>query len=153
MPPSPEENGLFQGDSHVSPTALPEESKPPKMSVIFGLNVGECYANYDQERHYLKTFQDFLIPMEDGFSTLPSVRDPGEDYRYEMSEADHIELAGKLNQTKGAVLVSGYHSDLYDDLYKGWIRREKRTRANMHGERTEVLWMKGVDLGLFGGDL
>jgi DNA adenine methylase len=72
-----------------------------------------------------------------------------------MSEADHVELAEKLNQTKGAVLVSGYHSELYDDLYKGWIRREKITRTNMHGERTEVLWMKGcnTDMELFGGEL
>jgi DNA adenine methylase len=85
---------------------------------------------------------------------LPSVRDAGEDYRFEMAEADHIELAERFNQTKGAVLVSGYHSELYDDLYKGWTRKEKNTRANMHGKRTEVLWMKGEnnDMELFGGD-
>ena len=84
---------------------------------------------------------------------MPSVRDPGEDYRFEMTEAEHIELAEKLNKTKGAVLVSGYHSALYNELYKGWERREKKTQANMHkGDRIEVLWMKGVDLGLFGGE-
>jgi DNA adenine methylase len=85
---------------------------------------------------------------------LPSVRDPGEDYRFEMTEREHIELAEMLNKTSGAVLVSGYHSDLYDELYKGWIRREKNTRTNMHGERTEVLWMKGVNtsMELFEGD-
>jgi DNA adenine methylase len=97
-----------------------------------------------------------LIEVHDSHNTvfyadppyLPSVRDPGGDYRYEMSEADHRELAEKLNQTKGTVLVSGYHSDLYDDFYKGWIRREKNTRANMHGERTEVLWMKGINTSM-----
>lgn len=83
---------------------------------------------------------------------LPSVRDAGNDYRYEMSEADHIELAKKLNQAKGVVLVSGYHSELYEDLYKGWTRREKATYANGAAPRTEVLWMKGIEHGLFGGD-
>jgi DNA adenine methylase len=98
-----------------------------------------------------------LVPVHDSQHTvfyadppyLPQVRDSGEDYRYEMTERDHIILAERLNDTAGAVLVSGYRSELYDELYKGWIRREKKTRANGHGERTEVLWMKGVDLGLF----
>ena len=84
---------------------------------------------------------------------LPSVRDSGEDYRFEMTEAEHIELAEKLNNTKGAVLVSGYHSELYDELYKGWAKSEKKTKANMHGDRTEVLRMKGIlELGLFQGE-
>ena len=100
-----------------------------------------------------------LIPVHDSPETvfyadppyLPSVRDPGGDYRFEMTEADHIGLAEKLNETKGAVLVSGYHSGLYDELYRGWIKREKKTRANGHGDRTEVLWMKGAEPDLFGG--
>jgi DNA adenine methylase len=83
---------------------------------------------------------------------LPTVRDYGADYKFEMTEDDHILLAEKLNQTKGAVLVSGYHSDLYEELYKGWVRQEKNTYADGALTRTEVLWMKGVDLGLFGGD-
>jgi DNA adenine methylase len=77
---------------------------------------------------------------------LPSVRDYGKDYRYEMAEEDHIQLAEKLNQVKGTVLISGFHSDLYDELYKGWIRREKNTYADRHSPRTEVLWMKGVNI-------
>jgi DNA adenine methylase len=82
---------------------------------------------------------------------LPSVRDYGTDYRYEMTEEDHIRLAEQLNQVKGAVLISGYHSDLYNELYKGWVRREKNTYADGAKPRTEVLWMKGIDRGLFEG--
>jgi hypothetical protein len=37
--------------------------------VIYGLNAGGCYASYDQERRCLKMCQEFLFPMEDGFST------------------------------------------------------------------------------------
>jgi DNA adenine methylase len=82
---------------------------------------------------------------------LPSVRDYGTDYKYEMTEEEHIRLAEQLNQVKGMVLVSGYHSGLYDELYKGWVRREKNIYADGALPRTEVLWMKGVDLGLFEG--
>jgi DNA adenine methylase len=83
---------------------------------------------------------------------LLSTRDEGTDYRHEMTAEDHVKLAEKLNQVKGAVLVSGYHSSLYDELYKGWERREKNTYADGALPRVEVLWMKGIDLGLFGGD-
>jgi DNA adenine methylase len=101
-----------------------------------------------------------LIPIHDSANTvfyvdppyLPSVRCSGKDYRYEMSESDHIELAERLKEAKGAVLISGYPSKLYDVLYQGWIRREKKTHANGHGKRIEVLWMKGIDLGLFTGE-
>jgi DNA adenine methylase len=100
-----------------------------------------------------------IIPIHDTEETvfyadppyLPSVRDYGNDYRYEMTVDDHIRLAEKLNQVKGAVLVSGYHSELYDELYKGWIRREKNTYADGALPRTEVLWMRGIviETGLF----
>jgi DNA adenine methylase len=98
-----------------------------------------------------------IIPTHDSNETvfyadppyLPSVRDYGNDYRYEMREEDHIQLAEKLNHVKGAVLISGYHSDLDDDLYKGWMRREKNTYADGSHPRTEVLWMKGVYPDLF----
>jgi DNA adenine methylase len=98
-----------------------------------------------------------IIPIHDTEQTvfyadppyLPSVRDYGKDYRYEMSIEDHIKLAEKLNRVKGAALISGYHSGLYEELYKGWVRREKKTYADGALPRTEVLWMKGVDPDLF----
>jgi DNA adenine methylase len=74
-----------------------------------------------------------LIPSLDSDKTvfyadppyLPEVRGPGKDYRFEMTEEAHIRLAEILNKTKGAALVSGYDSELYNNLYKGWIRRKK----------------------------
>jgi DNA adenine methylase len=87
---------------------------------------------------------------------LFSTRDAGTDYRYEMTDEEHIALAEKLNQVKGLVIVSGYHSDLYEELYKGWTVREKMTYSDgdKSRPRTEVLWMKGIDTGmeLFGGE-
>ena len=82
-----------------------------------------------------------------------STRDAGQDYRYEMSDSDHIRLAEKLNAAKGAVIVSGYDSGLYNELYKGWRRAERQERSDAQTPRTEVLWMKGIAPDLFSGFL
>jgi hypothetical protein len=58
--------------------------------------------------------------MADCSVYLFSTRDDGEDYCNEMKDEDHIKLAELLNAAKGAVIVSGYDSDLYNELYKGW---------------------------------
>jgi len=80
---------------------------------------------------------------------LPQVRDPGRDYRHETTEADHIELAQALNRVKGMVMVSGYESPLYEELYRGWRVVKKETYADGALPRTEVLWIKGVEPDLF----
>jgi len=87
---------------------------------------------------------------------IPSVRDAGEDYRYEMSLGDHVKLAAVLSEVKGMVMVSGYYSDIYSALYKGWTVRKKITYSDGDKDkpRTEVLWIKGfnVENELFEGD-
>jgi DNA adenine methylase len=88
---------------------------------------------------------------------IPSVRDAGKDYRYEMSLGEHVKLAAVLSEVKGAVMVSGYHSDLYSQLYNGWTVRKKKTYSDGDKEkpRTEVIWMKGFNIEneLFEGEL
>jgi DNA adenine methylase len=70
-------------------------------------------------------------------------------YRHEMTNSDHECLAGILQEVRGPVIISGYPSAFYDDLYRGWERIESDTFAGSASPRTEVLWMKGVDFGLF----
>jgi DNA adenine methylase len=67
------------------------------------------------------------------------------NYRHEMtSPTEHEELAEALHAARAAVVLSGYHSPLYDQLYDGWCRIEIAAwtgNANKGtGERTEVLW-------------
>lgn len=66
------------------------------------------------------------------------------NYRHEMgAERDHRELAAHLEACRATVVLSGYHSPLYDDLYAGWDRREITTatgQAARWSARTEVLW-------------
>ncbi|MEV0831469.1 MULTISPECIES: DNA adenine methylase [Streptosporangiaceae] len=67
------------------------------------------------------------------------------NYRHEMGgENDHRELHAALDACRAAVVLSGYHSPLYDDLYDGWHRLELEAhtgQANGNNQaRTEVLW-------------
>lgn len=70
--------------------------------------------------------------------------DNGPAYAHELrTEAEHRELAGALLAARAAVVLSGYHSPLYDELYGGWWRAEIRSHtSNSAGDkhRTEVLW-------------
>ena len=82
---------------------------------------------------------------------LASVRNPragraghGREYSAEMlTEEQHRELAGALLAARAAVVLSGYASPLYQDLYAGWHRTEiPAFNGNGTGDRsrTEVLW-------------
>jgi DNA adenine methylase len=67
------------------------------------------------------------------------------NYRLEMpSEADHVALAAALLAARAAVVLSGYHSPLYDELYGGWDRVDIATgtgQGSTYEARTEVLWL------------
>lgn len=41
-------------------------------------------------------------------------------YRHEMTDDDHAELASVLHRIKGMAIISGYKSELYDRLFKDW---------------------------------
>jgi DNA adenine methylase len=81
---------------------------------------------------------------------VAETRDKGSDYRHEMTHDDHRRLAEVLNAVKGAVVLSGYPSVLYDELFGHWRRVERAAQADGARARTEVLWMRNVDHGLFG---
>lgn len=63
------------------------------------------------------------------------------DYSHEMTNADHEALASGLRELVGMVVVSGYRSDLYDSLYSGWKRIDRRARADGAAKRIESLWL------------
>lgn len=68
-------------------------------------------------------------------------------YAYEMTDDQHRDLAAALHHVEGMVVLSGYPSDLYDDLYGDWRRVERCTRAQGNRgavERVEVLWLNAA---------
>ncbi len=87
---------------------------------------------------------------------LGSTRSVG--YRHEMTaDADHQSLADALRSCRASVVLSGYHSPLYDDLYDGWYRVEMKSGTGQAGgyeARTEVLWSNRplAEDHLFSGD-
>jgi len=73
---------------------------------------------------------------------LGSTRAAG--YQHEMvTDGEHQDLAQALAKALAAVVVCGYPSPLYDELYAGWHRHEIATATGQSQEwtaRTEVLW-------------
>ncbi len=65
----------------------------------------------------------------------------GRAYHHEMTDAQHIALAEQIKSVKGMVIISGYESPLYDDLYRGWDVVKKETRDINSNVQTEVLWL------------
>lgn len=64
----------------------------------------------------------------------------GKQYRHEMSDRDHRDLLDLLLAHKGAVLLSGYDSPLYNDALRKWYRDEAGALAQTAARRREVLW-------------
>lgn len=62
-------------------------------------------------------------------------------YRYEMTDEQHIALAQTLHNLKGAVVLSGYRSDLYDSLYSDWTRIDTKAFADGALPRVECVWI------------
>ena len=58
-----------------------------------------------------------------------------------MSDEDHRRLGILLHEVQGKVVVSGYPSDLYEEIYSGRRRVERAALADGARKRIEVLWM------------
>jgi DNA adenine methylase len=86
-----------------------------------------------------------VITQNDGLEALHFVDPPyvmstrGDalaDYRHEMSDDDHRALAEVLRGLSGMVMLCGYPSALYDELYGDWECRTRRAlAADIHSER------------------
>lgn len=72
---------------------------------------------------------------------MPGTRH-GKQYRCEMySQKAHEELLEAVLTHKGPVLISGYATELYQDLLKHWHREETSCRTQSGKVKTENLWM------------
>lgn len=71
------------------------------------------------------------------------------NYGVEMLDDDiHAQLAAALRECEASVVLSGYASPLYDELYTGWHRTELKAPTALSGRaaENEVLW-SNVPLG------
>lgn len=74
-------------------------------------------------------------------------------YRHEMTDSDHGELLAFLQTLKGAVVLSGYASPLYDEALRLWRRETRATHADGARDRVEVLWLNPLAAERLGGRL
>ncbi|GKX29033.1 SAM-dependent methyltransferase [Vallitalea longa] len=64
----------------------------------------------------------------------------GKQYKYEMTDNDHIELLETVLNHKGMTMISGYNSDLYNEYLKGWHKEKVPATAEYGLKRTECIW-------------
>lgn len=108
----------------------------------------EVIADYGQH-------PDVLLYVDPPY--LGETRNWGNQYRHEMrTDDEHRDLAEALHAARAAVVLSGYPSPLYDQLYAGWDRVSLNARTTQGGSedsaRTEVLWSNrplGIQPALF----
>jgi DNA adenine methylase len=105
-----------------------------------------------------------LIKAQDSEETLfycdpPYLRDTrtsyrsGRHYRHEMNDSDHRKLGQILKLVKGMVVISGYHSSLYDqDLFRDWKCVERNATVDGGGKRIECLWLNPAAADRLSGD-
>jgi DNA adenine methylase len=107
-----------------------------------------------------------VMAQHDGLETLHYVDPPylletrsddGADYAHELSDDQHVDLLHFLRGLSGMVVLSGYPSDLYDEVLHDWHREERVALADGARKRTEVLWINDAaragmrSPGLFSG--
>ncbi len=65
----------------------------------------------------------------------------GKQYRHEMDAGDHEELLALLIAHRGPVIISGYETELYSTMLKGWNRYETTAYSQVCSRKREVVWM------------
>jgi len=125
------------------PDALPQLIERLRGVVVENRDACEVMLTHDAEEavHYVDP------------PYVSTTRDGGADYRHEMDDAAHEKLAEVLHGLRGAVVLSGYSSPLYDKLYRDWRRVSRMALADRAMSRTEVLWLspRCPAVGLFDG--
>lgn len=66
---------------------------------------------------------------------------PRRQYRYEMTNEDHVQLSHQVKQLKGFVVVSGYDCPLYRDIFGDWVSLKKVVRTSARKKAVEYLYL------------
>ncbi len=73
---------------------------------------------------------------------LPSTRTQ-KMYGHEMTEQEHIEMLGVLNDHRGPAVLSGYDNEIYNEALSDWEHISvKPPKVEKAAIRTEKLWVK-----------
>jgi DNA adenine methylase len=105
----------------------------------------------------LKVIERFDTPETLFYVDPPYVEDQrckrwkNEAYRFDYTEEDHRDLARVLRSVEGMIVLSGFESALYDELYAGWhcVKKTVALSSSNNGRnskkrkplRVECLWI------------
>lgn len=68
-----------------------------------------------------------------------------------MDNDAHLKLLDTVNKLEGMVVLSGYNTDMYNDILSGWQKQEKQSSAaGRKGsvKRLECLWLSpNINIG------
>lgn len=70
----------------------------------------------------------------------------GKQYLHEMTDRDHVDLLDFCIRSKAKIMISGYESDLYNNMLQGWHKRQFDSCAEMGLKRKETVWFN-YDVG------
>ena len=113
------------------PAALEATIERLRGVVIECRDAKEVIATYDSP--------ETLIYVDPPY--VAGTRDKGSDYKFEMDDSDHMDLANLLSNAKGMVIVSGYESEIYEEAYQGWQKVTRAALADGARRRVEALWI------------
>lgn len=137
-------NGIRRNQSQAGTVVnlvdrLPQVAHRLRTVVIEHRDVTECIAAYDATYALMYVDPPYLA----------STRASRDDYRLDVADEDeHRRLASVLRNYSGTVLLSGYPSPLYDELYGDWWTASvevTRPSSNQRGRSganlgVEVIW-------------
>lgn len=135
----------FRANSNRSGTtpAIDWRNYPKHMDAIIERLRGVVIENKDAKEIMLQHDCDDALHYVDP-PYVQSTRDSsGDDYAHEITDQDHIDLAAFLKELKGTVILSGYDSEIYNELYSEWKQVRKNAFADGARSRVEVLWIRG----------
>lgn len=98
-----------------------------------------------ENRPALDVIRRFNYPNVFMYIDPPYVKDTRlskrQQYKFEMTNAEHVDLLEELKRTEAKVMISGYESELYNDLLTGWEKVYLRSNRESGKATQEVIWM------------
>lgn len=139
-------NSGFRGDSKrkYATAAHLWERYPENLAALCQRLQGVIIENKDalsvMRAHDAQTTLHYIDPPY-----VPETRVQGNlYYAYEMTVEGHEQLLAVARTMTGMVMISGYDTEVYNDMLSGWAKTEKTSRISAgRGTkvRTECLWL------------
>lgn len=139
-------NSGFRGDSKrkYATAAHLWERYPENLAALCQRLQGVIIENKDalsvMRAHDAQTTLHYIDPPY-----VPETRVQGNRYyAYEMTVEGHEQLLAVARTMTGMVMISGYDTEVYNDMLSGWVKTEKTSRISAgRGTkvRTECLWL------------